>query len=151
MIASFLFCTYLQGGDDACHCEDFTEPESREEHPGWLAVHEANKKRIGEKTYELVFLGDDLVENLNGLAYNEPIKQSKKIQTYFNETFVYEAGAAIDSIALGITGDSVRKCGRLGHLLSETSSQLTPFDYLVLLMVLCCDLGFQFIVAYGSR
>jgi hypothetical protein len=119
-----------------------------------LAAHEANKKRIEEKTYNLVFLGDDLVENLNGRAYNEPIKRSKQIQTYFNETFVdEEAGAVVDSLALGITGDSVRS-SRITWTPSfwKFHSQLTPCcTFLVPLSVLCCGTGVQCIVAHGPR
>jgi len=102
----------LFGDDDACSCEDFTEPISREEQPGWLEAHEANKERIetdeyGIARYGMVFIGDDLVENLNGYAYNEPIKSSKEINDYFKNVFTYEGeDSNINSVALGINEDS---------------------------------------------
>ena len=56
----------------------------------------------------MVFIGDDLVENLNGYAYNKPIKASKEINDYFKKTFTYEGeDSNINSVALGINEDSV--------------------------------------------
>lgn len=107
----------MQGDDDACSCEDFTEPVSREEVEGWLTVHEENKNRIVTNEYEIakydiVFYGDDLVENLNGLSYNEPIKGGTQIAEYFKNQFTYDGPESnVNSLALGITGDSVRGTG----------------------------------------
>lgn len=103
----------LQGDDEACSCEDFTDPMPREEVTGWLEVHEKNKQRIVENEwhmaeYDMVFYGDDLIENLNGYAYNRPIAHSDTISNYFKEQFTFEnEESSINSIALGITGDSV--------------------------------------------
>ena len=86
---------------------------SRKETPGWSEAHERNKGRFaldehGVARYDMVFYGDDLVENLNGYAYNKPIPMSKTINNYFKEHFTYESeDSNIDAVALGITGDSV--------------------------------------------
>ena len=78
-----------------------------------MEAHEANKNRIeideyGIARYGMVFIGDDLVENLNGYAYNEPIKSSKEINDYFRKVFTFEGeDSNINSVALGIEEDSV--------------------------------------------
>lgn len=78
-------------------------------------MHEENKKRIvanefGIAQYEMVFYGDDLVENLNGEKYGDTIPQSKAINQYYRDTFTYDnEDSSINSVALGITGDSVSR------------------------------------------
>ena len=82
-----------------------------------MEAHEANKERIetdeyGIAKYDLVFIGDDLVENLNGYAYNEPIKSSKEINNYFKKVFTYDGeDSNLNSVALGINEDSVSIAG----------------------------------------
>ena len=79
-----------------------------------MEVHEENKGRIvpnefGFVQYDIVFYGDDLVENLNGKSYGDTFPQSNQINQYYKETFTYEnEDSSINSVALGITGDSVR-------------------------------------------
>jgi hypothetical protein len=104
----------MQGDDEACTCEDFTDPMPRDEVDGWLDVHDKNKDSFqtdewGAVAYDMVFYGDDLIENLNGRALNKPIANSGKITDYFRETFTPDGDEnALNAIALGITGDSVR-------------------------------------------
>lgn len=124
-IICLLLYYIIQGDDEACTCEDFTDPMPRDEVDGWLDAHEKNKERFradewGESRYDMVFYGDDLIENLNGRALNQPIANSGKITDYFKETFTLEGDEeAIDAVALGITGDSVRPkcwfCFRVGR------------------------------------
>ena len=60
----------------------------------------------GVATYDLVFYGDDLVENLNG--HPSEVKQVSEINKYYKETFTYDnEESSVNSVALGITGDSV--------------------------------------------
>mmetsp|Transcript_4601 Transcript_4601/g.8742 ORF Transcript_4601/g.8742 Transcript_4601/m.8742 type:complete len:232 (-) Transcript_4601:672-1367(-) len=110
----------LFGDDESCDCESFKEPIPRPAEQGWTEVHEANKARISDERisddispedyfFDLVFYGDDIVENLNGKASGRPIPEAKAITTYFNENFTYKGKQSnINSIAMGITGDSVR-------------------------------------------
>ena len=104
---------------------------SREEQEGWLEVHEANKDRIepnefGVAAYEMVFYGDDLVENLNGLSYGEKIPKGTAINNYFKDTFTYEnEDSSINSVALGITGDSVRRQSLLLQVVRNPFVNLT--------------------------
>jgi hypothetical protein len=55
-----------------------------------------------------VFLGDNLVENMNGLECNRAIADSEQITTAFNNIFRNEDDLNVNGIALGIAGDSVR-------------------------------------------
>lgn len=58
----------------------------------------------------MVFIGDDLVENLNGRAYNERIEPLVAVNDIFKKLFTYEDEESnINSIALGINEDSVRR------------------------------------------
>lgn len=83
---------------------------------GWRDTHEAYKARIVHDTddfgiahYDIVFYGDDLVENLYGFANNQPIPGGIEIANYFKQHFTYEYETSlVNSIAMGITGDSVR-------------------------------------------
>lgn len=87
-----------------------------DEHDGWWQVaHENNKKRVVDTDgymakYDMVFYGDDLVENLSGLEYGKRRDpDGDAIDEYFRETFTYEGERSnLNSVALGITGDSVR-------------------------------------------
>mmetsp|Transcript_18880 Transcript_18880/g.44121 ORF Transcript_18880/g.44121 Transcript_18880/m.44121 type:complete len:241 (-) Transcript_18880:769-1491(-) len=98
----------LFGGDTACKCEDFTEPVSREESKGWVAQHKANKESIQlDYDYDIAFLGDDVIEDLVGTRYHVLIPDGSRISDDFKKNFTYDAGASIDSVALGISGDSV--------------------------------------------
>ena len=89
-----------------------------------MKVHEDNKNSIQRDEYymahyDIVFYGDDLVENLNGKEYGDGIKQGGQISSYFQKHFTRsqddDVAAAqseetdIDCLALGITGDSVRR------------------------------------------
>lgn len=99
----------LFGGDDVCTCDDFTEPTSRAEVPGWLEAHEANKNRMDTSIfYDVVFVGDDVVEQWNGNWLNKLAPDGKGIKAYFDSTFSTENGGNFDGLALGIAGDSVR-------------------------------------------
>ena len=98
-----------QGGDNACSCEDFTEPIPRDEVPGWLDAHEANKKRWLEEsdpTFDVVFLGDDVIEELNGECLNAARPGGQQIAQDFQESFNSDGRKGL---ALGIAGDSVRR------------------------------------------
>lgn len=103
----------IQGDDDACLCEDFTDPVPRMERKGWREAHEANQvlAAAANKEYDVVFLGDDTVEMWNGRALNVPANvnpNGRAINQYFNKTFTKAGGGQIEGLALGIYGDSVR-------------------------------------------
>jgi hypothetical protein len=50
----------------------------------------------GTKTYSLVFLGDNLVENMHGLEYNNPtIAESEQIATLLIITLSTEASKMV--------------------------------------------------------
>jgi hypothetical protein len=59
---------------------------------------------------DVVFLGDDLVEMWTGLGLNVPLADpnGQEIQKIFNRTFTKAGGGALDGLAMGIRGDSVR-------------------------------------------
>ena len=105
----------LQGDDNDCTCEDFRQPTPRDA-PGWDALHQDNRHRVSVVPdglrwvqYEIVFYGDDLVENLNGLSYGEPFLHSNEVNQYYKDTFTHESEhSSANSAALGITGDTVR-------------------------------------------
>lgn len=103
----------LFGGDNACSCEDFTEPIPREEKPGWAKAHELNKKRLKKDiSYDVVLLGDDVIEEMNGSLLNLTIPDGKEIAADFEKYFGGDTGVAmgnfdaLDGLALGIAGDS---------------------------------------------
>jgi len=98
----------LFGGDNACRCEDFTEPIPRDEVKGWLDSHEANKASIDPaKEYDIVFLGDDLVEARNGKFLGMDLPDGARIKQSFVDTFGAENNdVEINALALGIGGDS---------------------------------------------
>jgi hypothetical protein len=102
-----------QGDNDSCKCENYTNPSPRSNHEGWRAAHESNKEKVANckpqyDTFGILFLGDNLVENMNGLEYNWAIADREQITTGFNNTFLNEDDGNINGIALGIAGDSVR-------------------------------------------
>lgn len=105
----------LQGEDSDCTCEDFTDPVPRLEVHGWVEAWERNQRSAlarGKKVdpLDVVFLGDDLVEMWAGLGLNVPlaIPNGQEIQKIFNRTFTKAGGGALDGMAMGIRGDSVR-------------------------------------------
>ena len=103
------FLASNQGNDDACSCEDFSEPISREEIPGWMASHEANKARFKPGVeYDVVFLGDDVIEEMNGTWLNRPAPSGSTIADDFKKVFSSDLGGDLEGVALGIVGDSVR-------------------------------------------
>lgn len=104
----------LWGGDDKCTCLDFTEPESRMHSKGWLEAHEANKnyvqdaiaKQSSYKPFDVVFVGDEMVERMGGKALGMVDPESKQIASVFQKTF--ETGEfGWDTLYLGIAGDQV--------------------------------------------
>ena len=102
---------YLQGGDHDCKCLDFTEPEPRHLVKGWLQMHEKNKKMVKNapaKSFDVVFVGDEMVERMVGTNIGRPSSESRQIADMFNKTFTKEGGGEFDGLALGIAGDAVR-------------------------------------------
>lgn len=91
----------------------------RDEIKGWVSAHEANKASMKlNYDYDVIFLGDDMVELWNGKLFtmmnaNGPrpgvTDEGAQIKQYFNKTFSKEAGGDLDGLALGINGDSVRR------------------------------------------
>lgn len=95
----------LFGGDSACKCEDVTEPLPREEIPGWLAKHETNKASIKlDYDYDVVFLGDDIIEAANGTWYGRLRPEGAAIKEDWKSAFGENSG--MEGLALGIAGDS---------------------------------------------
>jgi hypothetical protein len=90
----------------------------RDEIKGWAAAHEANKASLktGDYVYDVIFLGDDMVELWNGKLFNmnyaiqNGIDDGAQIKAYFNKTFSKAAGGDLDGLALGINSDSVCVC-----------------------------------------
>jgi hypothetical protein len=103
----------LFGEDTDCSCEDFTDPVPRRETHGWNEAFARNQKRaVAAKNLvlDVVVLGDGLVEIWNGRGLEAPaaIPNGKEIQRIWNETFTRAGGGALEGVALGIKGDSVR-------------------------------------------
>ncbi|KAL7557717.1 hypothetical protein ACA910_018511 [Epithemia clementina (nom. ined.)] len=99
----------LFGDDSACTCDDFSEPVPREEIKGWMEAHNANKKRYkAGGDYDIVFLGDDLIEELNGTWLNITAPAGVEIKENFIKTFggENEDKEQMEALALGIAGDS---------------------------------------------
>lgn len=104
----------LWGGDDKCTCLDFTEPESRLQSKGWLEAHEANKnyvqdaiaKQSSYKPFDVVFVGDEMVERMGGKTLGMANGESQQVGNVFKKTF--ETGEfGWDTLYLGIAGDQV--------------------------------------------
>ena len=106
----------LFGGDDACSCDDFSDPVSREETEEtshWMEAHKANVRQIQvfleqRGNPDVVFIGDDVVEGWNGFRNHRPTEDGKRIKKLFDKSFEVSDGADADGLALGIAGDSVR-------------------------------------------
>ncbi len=115
----------LWGGDDQCTCLDFTEPESNSHVAGWLKAHEANKKNVEDavakqssyKPFDVVFVGDEMVEKMGGKQLGMADGESQQVGSLFKKSF--EAGDfGWDVLYLGIAGDQVSQQLRgapLGH------------------------------------
>ncbi|GAX25402.1 hypothetical protein FisN_5Lh502 [Fistulifera solaris] len=102
----------LWGGDDQCTCLDFTEPESNSHLNGWLKAHEANKKYVEDavakqssyKPFDVVFVGDEMVEKMGGKQLGMTNGESQQVGSLFKTMF--EAGDfGWDVLYLGIAGD----------------------------------------------
>lgn len=74
-----------------------------------MARIETNEFGIAQ--YDMVFYGDDLVENMNGMRYNQLLlPDGEAINQLYRSTLTYEnEDSNINSIAMGISGDSVRR------------------------------------------
>ena len=70
-------------------------------------------KRIASKAendlLDLVFVGSTLIEHWTGNSVGHPIDSLKGIKRIFDQEFTTEGGGIIDGLALGISGDRVRK------------------------------------------
>jgi hypothetical protein len=102
----------LYGGDDACQCDDFTEPLNRFEKKDWIESHNSNIDLINpDIQYDVIFYGDDVTEGWNGRWLGRtmvPPVTGKQINKLFNETFSKAGGGDFEGLALGIMGDVVR-------------------------------------------
>jgi hypothetical protein len=103
----------LYGGDDACSCDDFTEPLNRYAKKDWIETHDHNVELIDPKQqYDVVFYGDEVTEGWNGRWLGRsmiPPSHATQIRQFFNETFTKSGGGEFDGVALGIMGDVVRR------------------------------------------
>ena len=112
----------LRGGNDGCNCNDPTDAISREEHEGWLQIHNLNTVRAlaaaKRDDLDVVFYGDETTQAWTGKRYIWPTR-SVVTETAFNRTFEKDSGATLSGIALGIAEDSVRlwEQSRLKNLL----------------------------------
>lgn len=100
----------LKGGDDSCHCDDFSEPMSREEKKGWLQSHHANVEKIDlSRQYDVVFYGDEMMQSWTGKWLNMPMitPDGARIARIWNQTFTKAGGGDFEGLALGIMGDVV--------------------------------------------
>lgn len=101
----------LWGGDNVCKCDDFTTPLSREEKKGWVQTHFRNTQRIdGTKEYDVVFIGDEVVEGWNGEWLGKtgiPSADAFQTKDYFTKAFTREGGGEFEGLALGVMGDVV--------------------------------------------
>ena len=59
------------------------------------------------KSFDVVFVGDEMVERMMGTNVGRPSLESKQIADLFNKTFTKEGGGEFDGLALGIAGDAV--------------------------------------------
>jgi hypothetical protein len=105
----------LQGEDTDCTCEDFTDPSPRREAHGWNEAFGRNQRWASSaarrsQPLDFVLLGDGLVEIWNGLGLGAPVAypSGSAIQSVWNSTFTRAGGGALEGLALGIRGDSVR-------------------------------------------
>lgn len=100
-----------QGGNDDCTCLDFTEPEGRFESDEWIRNHLSNKNMVAaaaDLDIDVLFIGDGMVERLNGTVNGAPTDDAAMIKRIFAKSFSKDSGGDIDGLAVGIEGDQVR-------------------------------------------
>jgi hypothetical protein len=104
----------LGGDDDSCRCADPNQPSARGEIKGWARAHRLNKESSSSMAMtatggwlDVVFVGDETIEAMNGRILGRPTAPSASGQKLFNGTFTKEGGGDLDALALGIDGDYV--------------------------------------------
>mmetsp|Transcript_10344 Transcript_10344/g.23931 ORF Transcript_10344/g.23931 Transcript_10344/m.23931 type:complete len:376 (+) Transcript_10344:165-1292(+) len=100
----------LSGDDDSCRCEDPLEPTAREEFLTWTQAHIINKELVksyeGSSHLDVAFLGESLVEEMDGRWMGRPQGEALRgvervFQKHFNKT-----KSGMQGVALGIAGDT---------------------------------------------
>jgi len=74
-----------------------------------------NSKGDGDEALDVVLLGDSITEDWNGRRLGKPNSFSLPIETVFKSLFRKESGGRVNGIALGISGDRVRRITRIHH------------------------------------
>lgn len=119
----------LHGGDVDCDCNDPTIALSREEVNGWAQTHFDNvkmaKKVPPNQELDVVLLGDQFIQGLNGKFLNEFYEGGTEVQKYFNKTFHKKEGGIVEGLAMGISGDQMTNLlWRMKH--GEMPANLNP-------------------------
>jgi len=99
----------LQGDDHSCRCEDPSVPMSHEELTGWMSAFNDNKKLANPavSSYDVVFVGDETVEEWNERWLGEPLQRVKGITRWWKKKFTLDGGGDVEGLALGIAGDTI--------------------------------------------
>lgn len=110
----------LKGDNDSCRCGDPLQPESRGEYKAWASAHVFNKKTVetlieqGQAEPDIAFLGASIVEEMDGHWFGDVRDKSlEDLEILFKKHFQrYQPDGlnkkALDAVALGIAGDTVR-------------------------------------------
>ena len=103
-------------GDDDFGNDPFTNEWAEE---GWgmdddgfgtpTEMKEDEGRGLGDESggLDVVFIGDSMTEQRQGTAMGKPNERFQGIKEVFDKTFVKDKGGEFDSIAMGISGDTV--------------------------------------------
>jgi len=98
----------IKGDNDSCRCADPLQPQSRLEFKSWGKAAKQNIKTVKAlegKTVDVAFLGESLVEEMDGRWMGREPQNLAKIAKIFRKHFTKELGD-IEGVALGIAGDT---------------------------------------------
>jgi len=72
-------------------------------------IQEALDDRYVDKPFDVVFVGDEMVELMTGTRMGQPVRDDgPKISKIFDSTFSYDGQAGFETLYLGVDGDAVR-------------------------------------------
>eukprot|EP00592_Proboscia_alata_P011911 CAMPEP_0194393026 /NCGR_PEP_ID=MMETSP0174-20130528/123064_1 /TAXON_ID=216777 /ORGANISM="Proboscia alata, Strain PI-D3" /LENGTH=498 /DNA_ID=CAMNT_0039188657 /DNA_START=2131 /DNA_END=3624 /DNA_ORIENTATION=- len=97
----------LDGSDDSCICDDPTIPASRVEVKGWSKATNLIQKYVqsiveNELDVDVAFIGDGLIERLNGIVLGVYSEELETVMDMFHEK---KETSNVAAAVLGIAGD----------------------------------------------
>jgi lysophospholipase L1-like esterase len=99
--------------DTICKCTDPGLPLARSLHGNWIKHHWRMVQEVYDPshntTLDVVFLGDSLIERLNGTQVLGTLVKPAMRQV-FEAHFTKEGGGTLEGLALGTDADTVRAC-----------------------------------------